>query len=89
MSAFKHIASDKERTTHSATTGPSAILKPFSGLLYGHPLISTQTDHQASICGACSNGSRGRNGEAEHEGGGTTIQRTTQAVAATPEKGVV
>src|SRR6266849_9120880 len=41
---------------------------PFSGLLHGHPLISTQTDHQVSVCSSCGNGSGGRNGEAEHEG---------------------
>jgi len=52
------------RKTHIFTQA-----SPFSGLLHGHPLISTQTDHQISICGACSNGSCGRNGEAEHEGG--------------------
>ena len=77
MSAFKHIRQGKDdsqcdnwaisnfrRKTHIFTQ-----TSPFSGLLHGHPLISTQTDHQVSICGACSNGSGGRNGEAEHEGG--------------------
>ena len=76
MSAFRHIRQGKDdsqcdnwtisnfrRKTHIFTQA-----SPFSGLLHGHPLISTQTNHQVSICGACSNGSGGRNGEAEHEG---------------------
>ena len=77
MSAFEHIRQGKDvsqcdnwtisnfrRKTHIFTQA-----SPFSGLLHGHPLISTQTDHQVSICGACSNGPGGRNREAEHEGG--------------------
>ena len=77
MSAFKHITQGKDdshcdnwtisnsrRKTHIFTQA-----SPFSALLHGHPLISTQTDHQESVCGACSNGSCGRNGEAEHERG--------------------